>query len=185
METVGTRKRASQRIGERHGRWTIVGVAGYHRFLCVCQCGTEQPVARCNLLAGNTRQCRRCQAAQTRRRAEERAAAMVGAQWGTLTIVDWRRASDRLQLQWRCECGRSGWTSKVRTRGSGCPSCAQRASVRERAAIRHRGVGYTFTDLAERIGVSRQRVTEIYRDRGEQELLRRAGLLKSRGKRTA
>lgn len=177
--------RAEDRIGQRFGHWTIVGVgrrqSGAHMFRCLCDCGRRQWVPSNNLYSGQSTRCRGCQAAEMRRRHDERAAAQVGARRGTLTITGWRRTRGRLQLRWVCDCGKSGWTPDVKGPGPGCPRCSGRDRARERAAVRHAGVAYTFTDLAALIGVSRQRATDIYRKHGKAEVLRRAGLLGGRG----
>lgn len=46
--------------------------------------------------------------------------------------------------------------------------------------MQHRGVGYPLEELPAMIGVSRERVRQIYHERGQAEVLRRAGLLAAR-----
>lgn len=70
--------RATDRIGQRFGRWTVVGVGQMRprprhraeRFVqCRCECGTERLVRLGDLSSGSTRGCLACSVAERKQRA--------------------------------------------------------------------------------------------------------------------
>ncbi|QKK08418.1 MAG: hypothetical protein HND58_09670 [Planctomycetota bacterium] len=174
-------KKATDRVGERHGGWTVIGVgaadaSGSRTLLCLCDCGQRQHVPRGNLVSGQSTRCEACRARGRKQQHDERAAAQVGTRRGTLTITSWRRTPRGVRLGWRCDCGRTGWTPQVGGTGPGCPSCGARARGRRQTLVRHRGVAYTLEELGAMIGVTRERARQIYHQHGRAEVLRRAGL---------
>lgn len=57
-------KQPAERIGERFGKWTIIGeghvVTNQRYWLCRCVCGTRRHIPAANLYSGASTQCRRC-----------------------------------------------------------------------------------------------------------------------------
>ena len=63
-------KRSAERIGERYGSWTIIGVGELRgtqrRFECRCACGRNQLVLYAEIINGRSSQCRQCYDAKRR-----------------------------------------------------------------------------------------------------------------------
>ena len=63
-------KRPADRIGERYGSWTIIGVGELRgtqrRFECRCDCGRIQLVWYANVINGGSSHCRQCYDAMVR-----------------------------------------------------------------------------------------------------------------------
>lgn len=81
MKTIKRKYRPTtmQRIGQRFGRWTITGIAGYVtpttlHFHAKCDCGYAAVVASCNLYDGKSTQCYRCWIKSAQKASAEHAA---------------------------------------------------------------------------------------------------------------
>lgn len=46
--------------GQRFGKWTVLKYAGHSKWLCRCDCGTEQEIPTGSLKFGSTHMCRAC-----------------------------------------------------------------------------------------------------------------------------
>lgn len=132
-------------IGDRFGRWTVVGSGqrGSHtqvrRVACRCDCGTERNVAVNTLRHGQSQSCGclRIETNAKNGRANLRYPIFVSDRFGRWTVID---AHDRKQVLCRCDCGteRAVQASNLLQyrehggRGSGSCGCAR--SERGRAS---------------------------------------------------
>ena len=144
---------AQQRIGERFGRWTIVGIgerAGTHRdFKCRCDCGTVKLINDGNLFQGRSTQCWRCGSAT--------AAVTVGRKVAKLRGIPYVPIRER-----RCmDCGKPHCGNLNVKR---CIACADIRRI-------GRPMGWskgprTLVSVGKEFGVKRQAVFEMVQRRG-------------------
>ena len=102
-------------IGDRHGRWTVVGevAPGTHtkrrHVLCRCDCGTEKSVDIYSLTGGGTYSCgcHRSETTRKRNSYQRDGFAPVGYRHGRWTVISEHfpvERSDRVQYYVKCQC---------------------------------------------------------------------------------
>lgn len=112
-----------QRIGQRFGRWTITGIAGYVRPNCLhfharCDCGYEAVVMAGNLYKNKSTQCYRCGMASASQTQVAQAAARRKSIKRILgrDVVGWKKYSPLFKCD---DCGQPTANKK-------CRACARK-----------------------------------------------------------
>ena len=86
--------------GERYGRLTVLGFAGYRdtaiMWRCQCDCGRVCDVYRANLRSGNSTQCKKCN------HEDQSVRSTTHAMWGTPEYRAWERVRkhDKVCRRW-------------------------------------------------------------------------------------
>lgn len=161
--------------GKRYGRWTVIGGPVYPNsatspsYLCRCGCGKEKPIPSGNLLKGLSTMCMVCSRLEAKRRRDERAEGMVGMVFDGATIIgaDLGTARSR-RLLFRCRCGIDGAILVSKFDGGRTVQCAGCAASESRGIYPR-----SLRVLGDIIGVTRERVRQIIRDQGIEEVYRR------------
>ncbi len=142
LHECGQGKITSLVIGQKVGRWTVVGTApnrnGQRYVLCQCDCGTVREVQRPTLVSGRSRSCGLCQTSTGHGVAMPDGRLKVGSVVGpwTVTCIDEdRRSPNRSRyVRAKCICGNSDEIEcvsselKDRYRG-GCGKCFERGYI--------------------------------------------------------
>lgn len=92
------------RVGEKFGRWMVLGVARYHgggdgiSWLCRCECGTVHRVGQSCLLGGMSKSC------GCLRRERKDLSISSGDRFGRLTVLRDLGTRGKQSRDWLCQC---------------------------------------------------------------------------------
>lgn len=121
--------------GERHGRWTVLGLAPPapdHRMVYVrCDCGTERAINPSGLWSGTSASCGCAQREVVAKfNAARRLVVPVGERFGKLTVLE-NLPGQPTRVRVRCDCGNERVVRTVslldgNTRSCGCSKIALR-----------------------------------------------------------
>lgn len=150
-----------EHIGERYARWTIIG-AGLRKgntryFLCRCDCGTEKHVHQGNMRNGSSKACSKC--AGRERGLRQVASTDARLAYAGINVAQRR---GRVRLFW---CATPNCGKLVTRYGAVCRLC-----LAERRTPRKYPVSLGV--LAQRYGVSQQRVQQVVKKHGWHGMLR-------------
>jgi 5-methylcytosine-specific restriction endonuclease McrA len=88
-------------IGNKYGKWTVIGVFSRRKALCRCECGTERGVLTTCLVRGKSKSCSCSWRGTTHRRKD-----ISGQRFGKLVAIEpIGKRKNNMVWKLRCDCG--------------------------------------------------------------------------------
>lgn len=144
------KNRVYVKYGDRHGKWTVVGLGPQYprggktpHWLCRCECGTLAVIPTNNLHNGMSAQCRECGYASASEKMKKRLR--------TKDMKEGRTARFHNKWTMPCVCG-AAKSPQAKT----CADCSVRGRIYDE----------TYEAVADRYGITKQAVSLMVKSRG-------------------